>query len=78
MTSILNLSIQRGALSSLTLFMSLPDDGFDLSDSLINASEVFPGGPPRDGIPAIDQPEFVSAEDADFLSPDDRILGLVG
>lgn len=36
------------------------------------------GGPPKDGIPALTDPEFVSAEEADkFLISWDRILGIV-
>lgn len=31
---------------------------------------------PGDGIPAIDRPKFLGAGDADFLQPDDRVLGL--
>jgi hypothetical protein len=35
------------------------------------------GGPPKDGIPAILEPKFVSAKEADnFLSEDDIILGM--
>jgi hypothetical protein len=34
---------------------------------------------PRDGIPAIDDPTFVSADEADeFLAPDETVLGVVG
>lgn len=51
-------------------------NGFDLSDSLIDASSIRSGGPPRDGIPSIDEPKFLSAEDADFLDPDDRVIGV--
>lgn len=33
---------------------------------------------PKDGIPAIDNPEFVSAEEADsFYFPDERVIGVV-
>lgn len=36
------------------------------------------GGPPKDGIPAIDQPRFVTARRADrFLAPDDIIFGVI-
>lgn len=50
-------------------------NGFDLSGALVPASAIEAGGPPRDGIPAIDQPRFV--EDARAgLDPADRILGL--
>jgi hypothetical protein len=51
-------------------------NGFLIDEPLISADLIQKGGPPRDGIPAIDSPQFVSAENADFLDPDDRILGL--
>ncbi|MCG7920998.1 MAG: DUF3179 domain-containing protein [Candidatus Thiodiazotropha lotti] len=51
-------------------------NGFDVTDAIIEVSEILPGGPPRDGIPAIDEPQFVHADDADFLKPEDRILGV--
>jgi len=51
-------------------------NGFDLRDSLIPVDQIHLGGPPRDGIPAIDRPRFVEAGAADFLQPDDRVLGL--
>ena len=51
-------------------------NGFDLRGSLVPVEEIHLGGPARDGIPAIDRPKFVSGRDADFLEPDDRVLGL--
>lgn len=51
-------------------------NGFDVSDALVPAAEIYPGGPARDGIPAIDQPKFITAGQAGFLADDDRILGL--
>ena len=52
------------------------DTGFDLTNTLIPAEEIHSGGPAKDGIPAIDQPNFVSAKAAEFLQPADRVLGL--
>ena len=52
-------------------------NGFDLSDSSIPADEIKRGGPPRDGIPSIDRPKFISAAEADWLSDTDRVIGLV-
>ena len=51
-------------------------NGFELADLRIPADEIKQGGPPRDGIPAIDRPQFVEAGEADFLKDDDRVLGV--
>jgi len=51
-------------------------NGFDLSNSLINAHEILSGGPAKDGIPAIDKPRFMAGKTADSMHPDDRILGI--
>ncbi len=53
-----------------------PDNGFDLSETLVPAVEIHHGGPPRDGIPAVDDPKFVPAGDATWLADDDRVLGM--
>ncbi len=68
-------------LASLLLLASLSlygqsMNGFDLSNSSLPIEEILSGGPPRDGIPAIDQPTFVEAREAEFLNDDDRVLGL--
>ena len=39
--------------------------------------EVFDGGPGKDGIPALEDPEFISAGSADYLSDDDLVIGFV-
>lgn len=50
--------------------------GFDLSQHSIPLDEIHSGGPPKDGIPALFDPIFLPAREADFLSPEDRVLGL--
>lgn len=52
-------------------------NGFDLSSSLIDIGQIFRGGPPRDGIPAISEPEFIPIDMVDFLKEDDIVIGLV-
>jgi len=52
-------------------------NGFDLSEASIPSNQIFRGGPPKDGIPAIDKPRYVSADEAHSLKEDDRVLGLV-
>ncbi|WP_210396774.1 DUF3179 domain-containing protein [Motiliproteus sediminis] len=51
-------------------------NGFDLDDASIPADEIRAGGPPRDGIPAIDAPRFVGAAEARFLTPHSRVIGV--
>lgn len=50
--------------------------GFGLDDALIPVEAIHAGGPPRDGIPAIDDPRFVPGARAGWLREDDRVLGL--
>jgi len=50
-------------------------NGFDLSAALVPPAAIEAGDPPRDGIPAIDQPRFVDAGRA-RLADADRILGI--
>jgi len=44
---------------------------------IVPLNKILAGGPPKDGIPSIDKPKFVSAEEANaFLNDDDLVLGL--
>ena len=50
---------------------------FDVTRHSVPIAEIVPAGPPKDGIPALDQPKFVLAREADkFLSKHDKILGI--
>lgn len=51
-------------------------NGFDLSGALVPVEQIKHGGPARDGIPAISQPDFITASQADFLNDADRVLGI--
>jgi len=51
-------------------------NGFDVSDALVHSGEIFWGGVPRDGIPAIDNPKFESPDKVKFLRDWDRVLGV--
>jgi len=50
-------------------------NGFKLDDALVPVNEIMGGGPPRDGIPAIHAPKFVTAATAG-LDDGARILGI--
>ncbi len=43
---------------------------------IIPLDKIRSGGPPKDGIPSIDNPQFVNASEADFVSDDDVVIGL--
>ena len=50
--------------------------GFSLGNLLIPIAEIHDGGPPRDGIPSIDRPNFVGAQEADFMQDKESVLGV--
>ncbi len=43
---------------------------------LIPLDKIRGGGPPKDGIPSIDNPVFASVSDSDFMSDSDVVIGL--
>ena len=51
--------------------------GFQLSKLQIPFDEIQDGGPPKDGIPSIDQPKFVWSIQASFLKNEEEVLGVV-
>lgn len=56
--------------------VTLQKNGFLLSNLLIPAEEIRSGGPPKDGIPSIDQPQFMAARFAKFIGDEEYILGV--
>ncbi len=50
---------------------------FDTKNLAIPPSEIFRGGPPKDGIPAITMPPVADVEEAEFLDSQDRVVGVV-
>ena len=64
-------------LSNLMVSTGEAKNGFDLTNSMVAQQLIMLGGPPKDGIPALDKPQFVHGRDADFLEDDDRVLGLI-
>jgi len=50
-----------------------PDDE-RLPDPLVDVSRLVNGGPPPDGIPALDTPSFLPADAVDFLDPREPVL----
>jgi hypothetical protein len=48
----------------------------DFGRALVPLEEIEAGGPPKDGIPAIDEPRFVSLAEAGDLDPVEAVIGL--
>jgi len=59
---------------------AVPDEIRTLPDGtkyLVHPNDILSGGPPKDGIPSLDNPKFTSKEEADeWLKDDDLVLGL--
>jgi hypothetical protein len=67
------------ALLGVMMFISAPLLAGPLKTNyqkaVISLNDIVPGGPPPDGIPAIDRPAFVAAKDADlWLHPKEPVL----
>ena len=49
----------------------------DFDRRIVDLSEIMSGGPPRDGIPAVDLPRYVSTEvAAEWLDPDEPVIAV--
>ncbi len=44
--------------------------------ALIDPEEIIAGGPPKDGIPALTDPQVIAAAQADYLATADRVIGV--
>lgn len=51
-------------------------NGFDLSYSRVPREEIFRGGPPKDGIPALTNPKVIPVSEADYLKDEDLVIGV--
>jgi len=52
-------------------------DNADISGEwLIKKDEIFDGGPGKDGIPSVDNPQFTNVNDASYLLDDDLVIGI--
>ena len=51
-------------------------NGFNVNNSIIPHSEIYSGGPPKDGIPALTDPKFENISATKWLDDDSRVLGI--
>lgn len=62
--------VADGAVPTADETLKLPMEPGELESLAVS------GGPPKDGIPSIDDPSFVGPGDADFLNPGDPVFGV--
>jgi hypothetical protein len=74
--SLPRITLAVGLISTIYAVTASPHNGFDLSGALIDSNKILAGGPAKDGIPAIDNPKFVSVVKAEHMQANDRILGI--
>ncbi|MFW6039167.1 MAG: DUF3179 domain-containing (seleno)protein, partial [bacterium] len=53
-----------------------PLEQFDTSNLQVEPDRIRSGGPPKDGIPALTDPELISAEAADYLDDTSRVVSV--
>jgi uncharacterized protein DUF3179 len=51
--------------------------GFDLAHHVVPPEQIRDGGPAKDAIPAVRDPQFVKASQATFLEANDKVIGVV-
>lgn len=66
-------------LVSLCLFWAWNTNAanWDYSQHAIPLDEIQSGGPPKDGIPALNKPEYIAADEADYMRPDEQVIGVM-
>lgn len=62
---------------SAELVQSRGGPSFDLSRAVIPLNEIHSGGPPKDGIPALTDPQVLRPQDARYLNDADRVAGVL-
>jgi hypothetical protein len=50
---------------------------WDFDKHAIPVDEIMSGGPPKDGIPALMNPDYITAPKASFLRKNDQVIGVI-
>jgi len=60
------------------LILTQPAIAWDFTEHSIPINDILSGGPPKDGIPALLEPEFIPAKEADGkLQSNDKVIGVI-
>ena len=62
----------------IALFVAPPAfASWDYGKHSIDVEQILSGGPPKDGIPALLDPQFTSGRKASYMRGDEQVLGVV-
>ncbi len=67
---------RHGGIGAELFAQSRPGSAFDLRRLTVPRNEILPGGPPKDGIPALTNPQFLTVDEARDLPATDRVIGV--
>lgn len=77
LVSVYWLLLKSPVLADTALREKLEWPNTDFSKTAVDLTEIFSGGPPKDGIPAIDDPHFINVDSADqWLDPKEPVIVL--
>ena len=62
------------AIGLIAFFLGL--SGFNIDNAIVPQEDILSGGPPKDGIPAILNPDFIRTAEAGFLEGSDQVIGV--
>ena len=54
-----------------------PAYAWDFNKHSIPVDEIISGGPPKDGIPALMNPDYISVSKASYLRGNDQVIGVI-
>lgn len=54
-----------------------PSGPNNANDWLVPSAQIFDGGPGKDGIPSIDNPQFTEVDKVDYLDDDELVIGIL-
>lgn len=69
-------AVEQSGREDVPSALDLPLDHPSLPAPLVDPDRVVSGGPPPDGIPPVDEPRFVPADDVGWLADDEAVIAL--
>jgi hypothetical protein len=68
--------VKRSIIAVVAVCILFVTAGFSLNNAIVPKEQILSGGVPKDGIPALLEPHLVAAAEAEFLTPEDEVIGV--